>query len=47
VAGAREAGAFLQEFADAGFSEAVLLRTFRNARTKSPHVLAAEVGALR
>jgi hypothetical protein len=47
VAGAREAGAFLREFRDAGFRDATLLRTSRNARTKSPRVLAAEVRAVR
>lgn len=31
----------------AGFSDAVLLRVSRNARTKNPHVLAAEVRATR
>jgi hypothetical protein len=31
----------------AGFKEARLLRTLRNARTKNPHVLAAEIVAHR
>jgi hypothetical protein len=47
VAGAKEGGAFLNEFRDAGFAEVRLLRTMRNARTKNPKVLAAEVCARR
>jgi hypothetical protein len=38
---------FLDEFRAAGFVEATLLRTTRNARTKNPKVLAAEVRARR
>jgi len=47
VAGAKEGGAFLDEFRAAGFRDAVILRTSRNARTKDPRVLAAEVLAQR
>jgi hypothetical protein len=47
IAGAKEGVAFLREFRDAGFSDAVILRQSRNARTKDPHVLAAEVCAKR
>jgi hypothetical protein len=46
IAGAKEGDAFLSEFKQAGFSEAAL-RVSRNARTKNPLVLAAEVRALR
>ncbi len=42
-----EGGAFLQEFLDAGFARAEILRTSRNARAKNPNVIAAEVRALR
>jgi arsenite methyltransferase len=45
IAGAKEGVAFLDEFRAAGFSQAVLLRTLRNARTRNPAVLAAEVQA--
>ena len=38
---------YLDEFRVAGFPVAVILRTSRNARTKNPHVLAAEVYARR
>lgn len=38
---------FLEEFRKAGFGEVHLLRTSRNARTKNPAVLAAEVRARR
>jgi len=38
---------FLDEFRAAGFGEVRMLRTTRNARTKNPHVLAAEVHARR
>jgi hypothetical protein len=31
----------------AGFREAVIVRTARNARTKNPHVLAADLRAVR
>ena len=34
MAGAKEGGAFLDEFREAGFREAVMLRTTRNARCK-------------
>jgi len=47
VAGAKEGGAFLDEFKAAGFAAATLLRTARNARTRNPKVLAAEVLASR
>jgi len=43
----KEGDAFLEEFRAAGFREAVMLRTSRNARTKNPRVLAAEVCAYR
>lgn len=43
MAGAKEGGAFLDEFRAAGFRDAGLLSTRRNARTKDPRVLAAEV----
>ena len=39
--------AFLEEFRAAGFREVSLLRAARNARTKNPRVLAAEVRVLR
>jgi hypothetical protein len=38
---------FLNEFRAAGFAEAVILRTLRNARTKNQRVVAAEVRARR
>ena len=47
MAGAKEGGAFLQEFLDAGFARAELTRTTRNARTRNSAVLAAEVLATR
>jgi hypothetical protein len=47
VAGAKEGVPFLEEFRAAGFAEARLLRKLRNARTKNPRVLAAEVVARR
>jgi hypothetical protein len=47
MAGAKAGGAFLDEFRATGFREARILRATRNARTKHPHVLAAEVYALR
>jgi hypothetical protein len=37
--------AFLAEFRQAGFGQAHILRTLRNARTKNPKVVAAEVYA--
>jgi len=43
----KEGVAFLREFTEAGFSDAVILRQSRNARTKDPHVLAAEVRAIK
>ena len=45
MAGAQEGGAFLDELEAAGFRDAKLLRTLRNARTKSRKVIAAEVRA--
>jgi hypothetical protein len=42
----RKGVTFLREFREAGFSDAVILRQSRNARTKDPHVLAAEVRAI-
>lgn len=45
ITGAKEGGAFLDEFRVAGFREATILRTSRNARTKDQWVLAAEVYA--
>jgi hypothetical protein len=39
--------AFLDEFRAVGFRDARLLRATRNARTKHPNVLAAEVCARR
>jgi arsenite methyltransferase len=47
IAGAKEGGVFLDEFRAAGFREVVLLRAMRNARTRNPGVLAAEVRARR
>jgi hypothetical protein len=47
VAGAKEGVTFLNEFREAGFADASILRTLRNARTKNPSVLAAEVCARR
>ncbi len=47
MAGAKEGGAFLDEFRAAGFREAVMLRTTRNARCKDPRIIAAEVRATR
>lgn len=38
---------FLQEFTGAGFRDAKILRTFRNARTRHPAVLAAEFEVVR
>jgi hypothetical protein len=37
----------LSEFRAAGFDEVVMLKSGRNARTKNPRVLAAEVRARR
>ena len=45
--GGAQGGAFLSEFTAAGFREAVILRTTRNARTSDPRVIAAEVRAGR
>jgi len=45
VAGAKEGGAFLDEFRAAGFATATILRATRNARTSNPKVMAAEVSA--
>lgn len=39
--------AFLEEFREAGFSEAELVRAVRNGRTRSPYALAALVRAVR
>jgi len=47
VAGAKEGVTFLDEFRAVGFAGARILRTMRNARTKNPKVLAAEVCARR
>jgi len=47
VAGAKEGVTFLNEFRTAGFADAGILKTMRNARTKNPKVLAAEVCAQR
>jgi hypothetical protein len=47
VAGAKEGGAFLDEFREAGFHDATLLRATRNARCKDPRVTAAEICATR
>ena len=47
MAGAKEGGAFLDEFREAGFREAVMLRTTQNARCKDPRVIAAEACATR
>jgi len=47
MAGAKEGGAFLEEFLVVGFREATILRTVRNARTSHPLTLAAEVYARR
>jgi len=38
VAGAKEGVAFLNEFRAAGFREATILQTTRNARCKDPRV---------
>ncbi len=43
MAGAKEGVVFLQEFRQAGFKDAAVLRTFRNARTKNQAVVAVEV----
>jgi hypothetical protein len=42
VAGAKEGVTFLDEFRAVGFTEARIVRTLRNARTKNPKVIAAE-----
>ncbi len=47
MAGAKEGGAFLEEFLSVGFRGAEILATTRNARTRNPRVLAAEVVAVR
>ncbi len=47
MAGAKEGGAFLQEFRQAGFGKTVMLRKVRNARTSNPKVEVAEVSACR
>ena len=47
MGGAKEGGAFLNEFLSAGFSKAEILRTRRNAHTQHEAVVAAEVVATR
>lgn len=47
MGGAKEGGAFLNEFLDAGFSSAVALRAHRNSRTKSGKALACDVVAMK
>jgi hypothetical protein len=47
VAGAKEGVPFLNEFREAGFADVRLLRTLRNARTRNPKVLVAEIWATR
>lgn len=47
MGGAKEGGAFLDEFRAAGFAEAAIMRTSRNMRTAKPGVLAAEVLATK
>lgn len=47
IAGAKEGDAFLGEFTESRFREARILHMTRNARTKSPAVIAAEFLALR
>jgi hypothetical protein len=42
-----EGGAFLNEFKQAGFRKARILKTTKNARAKNPNVLAADVFAER
>jgi hypothetical protein len=42
-----EGGAFLDEFLEAGFAKANILRTLRNARTQHQAVMVAEVVAIR
>jgi hypothetical protein len=39
--------AFLREFTEVGFPDAVIIRQGRNARTKDPHVRAVEVRAVK
>jgi hypothetical protein len=45
IAGAKDGGAFLDEFKEAGFSVVSILKTSRNARTKHKNVVAADVYA--
>ncbi|MCH8296786.1 MAG: hypothetical protein IIA92_00595 [Chloroflexi bacterium] len=47
MAGAKEGVAFLEEFRAAGFANAEILRTSRNARTNNPKSLAADIIAQR
>ena len=47
MAGAKEGGAFLNEFRDAGFKEAKILKTSRNARTINPNIIVADVVAVK
>ncbi|MEW6253262.1 MAG: hypothetical protein AB1716_21695 [Planctomycetota bacterium] len=47
MAGAKEGVTFLDELRTAGFTEARILRTIRNARTSNPKVIAAEYRAKR
>ena len=47
MAGAKEGGAFLEEFLAAGFASAQIVRRHRNARTAHPSVMVAEVVAIR
>jgi ubiquinone/menaquinone biosynthesis C-methylase UbiE len=47
LAGAKEGGAFLDEFREQGFREVTILRATRNARCKDPRVIAAEICASR
>lgn len=45
MAGAKDGVAILEEFKAAGFIGTEILRRFRNARTKNPKVIAAELVA--
>jgi hypothetical protein len=47
VAGAKEGEPFLDEFRNAGFASAEIIRTTRNARTNNPKALAVDIIAYR
>ena len=47
ISGAKESGAFLDEFKKVGFSDVRILRTSKNARTNHKKLVAADVVAVK